>query len=243
MKDSVFRFKQFAVRNERSAMKIGTDGVLLGAWCNTGNARRLLDIGTGTGVIALMLAQRVPQAHIDAVEIDTDSYNEALGNFAQSPWSSRITAIHADFNQFASDTAARYDLIVSNPPFFTNGALPPKEARMQARHCTSLSFSQLIAGATRLITPDGRISLITPCDARRDVESAATRHGLHITRQTTVCPKPDGIAKRILWELTPAKPDSAPAQTLTDTLTIESDEQHNFTPQYTALTRDFYLKM
>ena len=125
-REKVFKFKQFAVLNDRTAMKVGTDGVLLGAWCPVEGARRVLDVGTGCGVIALMVAHRNTDAVIDAIDIDHDAIDEATLNFANSPWSERLTAIEGDFNNL--NTAVGYDLIVSNPPYFTDSLLPPDEA-------------------------------------------------------------------------------------------------------------------
>ena len=130
-REKIFRFKQFEVVNDRTAMKVGTDGVLLGAWCPVAEARRVLDVGTGCGVIALMVAQRNRQALIEGIDIDQDSIAEARLNFANSPWNNRLTAIEGDFNDMDGD--ARYDLIVSNPPYFTNGA-PHRLAHLPTTH-------------------------------------------------------------------------------------------------------------
>lgn len=236
--DRVFRFKRFSVSDTRSAMKIGTDGVLLGAWCRAEGARRVLDVGTGAGVIALMVAQRQPMAQVDAVEIDLDSCQEAELNFASSPWSGRLRAIHADFNQFAAQCQERYDLIVSNPPFFTNGALPPAARRMAARHCVSLNYSQLIGGASRLMAEGGRICLIAPHDADALVTAAAEESRLCPARRIDVFPKPGAPAIRTLWELSAEN-----RGTESGTLTIESDIPGQFSAPYVALTGAFYLNM
>ena len=185
-REKVFRFKQFAVKNDRTAMKVGTDGVLLGAWCPVDGAQRVLDVGTGCGVIALMIAQRNSLATIDAIDIDHDSIEEAAYNFMNSPWPERLTAIEGDFNGL--DTGQRYDLIVSNPPFFTNGVLPTGEARTTARHTGALTYRQLIDGAMRLMTDGGSLALISPTDAEGDIIEAATFASLPVHQRVRVIP-------------------------------------------------------
>jgi len=143
---SGFEFKQFKVEQHKAAMKVGTDGVLLGAWSPVNEARRILDVGAGTGLIALMMAQR-SEAIIDAVEISKSAYEEAKSNFEHSPWRDRLTVFHSDFHLFADRSCAPYDLIVSNPPYFVN-SLNTRNADLSiARHNDRLSFNQLISGA------------------------------------------------------------------------------------------------
>ena len=234
-REKVFRFKQFAVVNDRTAMKVGTDGVLLGAWCPAEGARHVLDVGTGCGVIALMIAQRNASAVIDAIDIDHDATEEATLNFKASPWSERLTAIEGDFNEL--QTAERYDLIVSNPPYFTNGVLPTGDARTQARHTGTLSYRQLIEGASRLLSDDGTLALITPTDAEQDIIEAATFASLPVRQLTRVIPVEDAAPKRTLWLL--SRRDMAYCE---DTLTI-AHRDGTFTSDYVALTGAFYLKM
>ena len=198
-REKVFRFKQFAVKNDRTAMKVGTDGVLLGAWCPVDGAQRVLDVGTGCGVIALMIAQRNSLATIDAIDIDHDSIEEAAYNFMNSPWPERLTAIEGDFNGL--DTGQRYDLIVSNPPFFTNGVLPTGEARTTARHTGALTYRQLIDGAMRLMTDGGSLALISPTDAEGDIIEAATFASLPVHQRVRVIPVEGAAPKRTLWLL------------------------------------------
>ena len=234
-REKVFRFKQFAVVNDRTAMKVGTDGVLLGAWCTVEGARHVLDVGTGCGVIALMIAQRNASAVINAIDIDHDAIEEATLNFKASPWSERLTAIEGDFNE--QQTAERYDLIVSNPPSSTNGVLPTGHARTQARHTGTLSYRQLIEGASRLLSDDGTLALITPTDAEQDIIEAATFASLPVRRLTRVIPVEDAAPKRTLWLL--SRRDMAYCE---DTLTI-AHRDGTFTSEYIALTGAFYLKM
>ncbi len=234
-REKIFRFKQFSVVNDRTAMKVGTDGVLLGAWCPVEGARRVIDVGTGCGVIALMIAQRNPDALIDGIDIDQPSIEEAGLNFARSPWGDRLTAQQQDFNAMVADQ--RYDLVVSNPPFFTNGILPDGAARTTARHTLSLSYRQLIEGSERLLSDDGSLALISPTDAEREIIEAAAFSSLPLRRLTRVIPVEGAAPKRTLWLLSrrniPYREDS---------LTITRADG-TFTPEYTALTHPFYLKM
>ena len=234
-REKVFRFKQFSVLNDRTAMKVGTDGVLLGAWCPVAGVRRALDVGTGCGVIGLMIAQRNSEVMIDAIDIDYDAVEEATTNFANSPWSNRLTAMEQDFNDI--DKVSCYDLIVSNPPYFTNGVLPTGNARTTARHTGHLTYRQLIEGASRLLNDDGSLALISPVDVERDIIEASTFASLEIRCQTYVIPVEGSGPKRILWLL--SRQQVAFHQ---ETLII-ADRNGNFTRDYIALTGDFYLKL
>lgn len=232
----MFRFKQFAVEHDSSSMKVGTDGVLLGAWCDVDGAHRVLDVGTGCGVIALMVAQRTPRAcRVHAIDIDQASVSEARGNFERSPWAARLTAQSIDLNCYSGE-GELFDLMVTNPPFYVEDVLPPDAVRSAARHTHSLSFGQLMQAARRLLTAEGTIALITPVEARDAVTQAATFAGLHLSRLTTVHSTPTGAAKRLLWQWS-----KGPGTTRRDSLTIhKSDGQ--FTDQYRTLCRDFYLR-
>ena len=234
-REKVFKFKRFAVVNDRTAMKVGTDGVLLGAWCPVEGARRVLDVGTGCGVIALMVAQRNSEAIIDGIDIDTGAIEEATLNFATSPWADRLTAMQIDFNDMAC--SERYDLIISNPPYFTDSLLPPDAARTLARHTGSLSYNQLIEGAARRLTDDGTLALISPADAEGIIIEAATFASLPVRNITRVVPVEGAAAKRILWLL--SRRDIPYHE---DTLTIATNEG-TFTSEYVSLTKNFYLKM
>ena len=234
-REKVFRFKQFAVVNDRTAMKVGTDGVLLGAWCPVDGVKRVLDVGTGCGVIALMVAQRNSQATIDAIDIDKDAIEETVINFKNSPWGDRLTAIKGDFNTM--NTIKRYDLIISNPPYFTNGVLPTGDARTTARHTASLTYRQLIEGASRLLTENGMLSLISPSDAEGAIIEAATFASLPIRQLTRVIPVMGAAPKRSLWLLSRRE---MPYQERV--LTIAHNDG-TFTSEYVALTGAFYLKM
>ena len=234
-REKVFRFKQFAVVNDRTAMKVGTDGVLIGAWCDVAGAQRVLDVGTGCGVIALMIAQRNAAALIDAIDIDGEAIYEATVNFARSPWSDRLTAHLMDFN--TASLQEGYDLIVSNPPYFTDSLLPPDAARSLARHTRTLTYRQLIDGAARLLSEHGTVAIITPVESESTVIEASTFASLHIQRLTRVVPVVGALPKRLLWQLTPGHTDHRE-----DQLTI-AHRDGTFTSDYIALTSPFYLKM
>lgn len=234
--DAVFRFKAFAVRQNRCPMKVGTDGVLLGAWVGVEpEDRRILDIGTGTGLLALMLAQRTP-ARIEAVEIDEQSALEARDNVLASPWSDRIGVVCTDVQTY--DPGCRFDLIVSNPPFYVDSLVSPDGGRTRVRHAEALPFEALRDAVLRLLAPDGRFALVLPPpEAARFVALAAGR--LFVRRRTEVCPTPGRGVRRWLLELG-RTPCTTPE---TDRLVIaRGNASGDYTPEYRALTRDFYLK-
>jgi tRNA1Val (adenine37-N6)-methyltransferase len=215
-------------------MKVGTDGVLLGAWATTCGATHILDIGTGTGLIALMLAQR-SDAQIVGIDIEAEAAVQAQENVQNSPWSHRIAIEHTDFQSF--DSAVKFDLIVSNPPFFDNSLHSPNTGRTLARHAQSLSLSSLLQKTAQLLTPNGVFALILPADSESHLQQLAQSEGLHAQRITRVIPTPEAAPKRILAEF------SFTAQNcLTDSLLIEQ-ARHQYSDQYIALTRHFYLKM
>ena len=237
-KEKVFRFKQFAVVNDKAAMRVGTDGVLLGAWCSFDGAKRVLDVGTGTGVIALMVAQRNSTALIDAIDVDITAAEVCRMNFDASPWADRLTAIHTDLNKYQADCA--YDLIVCNPPFFDNGVLPPNGARSIARHNQTLTIGQLINSAARLLSATGRLAMVTPADTDRQVRRCAVEAGLQIQRIAQVCPVEGRPPKRMLWEIGTL---TMTGEVVAETLCIENDNPRRYSDRYMALCRDFYLKM
>ena len=236
-RNSYFQFKQFRIVQERSAMKVGMDGVLLGAWANALEAKRMLDIGTGTGLIALMLAQKNALSKIDAIEIDRDACEEAVLNVQQSVWNGRIMVHCQLFQEFVAETENKYDLIVSNPPFFSNGVKAQAETRAQARHADVLPLDVLISGATKLLNENGRIALVLPIEQLQDVENLAKISGLFLSRLCRVKPNPVKRDFRILIELC-----NRPSTLQEETLMIEFEKHHDYTPEYRELTKDFYLK-
>jgi len=236
-RNSYFQFKQFRIIQERSAMKVGMDGVLLGAWADPSAAERILDIGTGTGLIALMMAQKNNLARIDAIEVDQEAFNEAVLNCQQSAWSDRIKLEWRSFQEFAEVSLRKYDLIVSNPPFFTNGVKAPLKNRAQSRHSDSLPLDVLISGAAGLLNENGRIFLVLPIESLPEVEKLATLNGLFISELCRVKPNPIKPEFRILIELT-----NSECAVQESELMIEFERHHDYTPEYKELTKDFYLK-
>ena len=220
---------------ERAAMKVGTDGVLLGAWVRVEESDRLvLDIGTGTGVIALMMAQRTVNAHVEAVEIDAPSAADARDNVAASPWSERVEVVECDIADYAP--AERYDLILSNPPYFSESLLPPDGGRAAARHTSLLTFEALADAVVRLLAHDGRFALILPMAEALRFRTIAVGRGLFPLRMTEVWSTPRSGAIRLLAEYS-ASP--LPEPPTADRIVIDDG---GFSTQYRELTKEFYLK-
>ena len=232
-REQVFRFKQFSVANRLAAMKVGTDGVLLGAWCGVEGCRTVLDVGTGSGLIALMIAQRCPEAHVTALDIVPEAVAEAAENAAASPWGDRITVMEADFNRAVADRLLpRYDLIVSNPPYFTTAIKSPEAARAGARHGAGLGYADILRNASALLNPGGRVALVSPADRENDITLDCSLAGLSVARLTRVYTKPSAQSpSRLLWEIS-----VVPSPLVAETLVIGS-------PAYNSLLRDFYLAL
>ena len=237
MSNPYFQFKQFTVWHDKCAMKVGTDGVLLGAWANIQNCRHILDIGTGTGLIALMLAQRC-NAQIDAIDIDKEACEQARENVSSSPFSDRIHISHISFNEYACSCLSKYDLIVSNPPYFVDSLKCSEEKRRMARHTDTLQLNDLIKYSNQLLVADGRIALVLPFEQLDILQTISLKNKLYPCRKTNVIPKPEATPKRLLIEL------SHKIMLLPDTsnLIIEKS-RHQYTDEYKALTQNFYLKM
>jgi len=235
MSQNDFQFKQFLVQQERCAMKVGTDGVLLGAWVKAGNAKRILDIGTGTGLIALMLAQK-SNASIDAIDIDENAYLQAEENFKSSPWPERLNAIHTSIQEFTSHTPIRYDLIISNPPYFIGAHPAPSEARNVARHMDeSLSIEELASCVKKLLLPQGRFCVILPFMEGVKFLEYAESHGLYANYLTKVKTKVEKQEKRMMMEFELERKDL-----VEDELVIQ-EEDLTFSEQYVELTKEYYL--
>jgi len=230
-----FQFKQFAVVQEKSAMKVGTDGVLLGAWADVSGACKILDIGTGTGLIALMAAQRSP-AEITGVEIDPNAFGEATFNAAQSPWAHRIRLIHLPFQEFAKHHEAEYDLIITNPPFFENDKRPPDKSRSAAKHTVTLTYEELLHGIRNILSPSGKISVILPVSQAIRFRKMALLEKIYLSKLTVVKPTPEKTPHRWLMEYRTDK--GFPQVT---ELIIAGKTHHEFTDDYKNLTKDFYL--
>ena len=199
MANEFFQFKQFTVRQQLCAMKVGTDGTLLGSWALAPNgACRILDIGTGTGLIALMMAQRFPEAKVTGIDIDAGAVRQATENAMESPFKDRITILQADVTMM--EDADGFDAIVCNPPFFDQSLTCPDQQRTEARHTVSLSYRQLMESAFRLLKTDGRLSVIIPTDCRSRLESEAHLTGFFISRTCSVQTTPRKSPKRYMIE-------------------------------------------
>ena len=235
MPNPYFAFKQFTVRHDRCAMKVGTDGVLLGAWTDLSHSRRILDIGTGTGLIALMLAQRCMDARITAIDLDSAAVEQAQENIQASPWKDRIEALQQDICTYPPN--GTFDTIVSNPPYFIDSLKCPDGQRNTARHTDTLDADRLIGKVSELLTSDGRFSIILPAEQTEDLIRVADEKGLHPSRQTWVITRPGLSPKRILMEFR-----KIPVTLQPDELVIEL-ERHVYSEEYIALTQEFYLKM
>lgn len=251
-RETTFRFKQFEVSNCRSAMKVGTDGVLLGAWAFAGidsdKPLRVLDAGCGTGLLMLMLAQRFANAELTGIEIDDDAASEAAANCARSPWSGRLKVECGDFAALTTVAASggnrdgeRWDLIVSNPPFFSNGALAPALSRRTARHETALNADTLIAFAGRKLAPEGRLAMVLPDEYRERIEFAATLGGLEVTRLCRVRTVANKPPRRLLVELAHTGAHSAHQQQRDELVLKNADGTP--TPDYASLVDPFYIKI
>ena len=256
MASANFRFKQFTEWHDRCAMKVGTDGVLLGAWCpldyypTHDSTYRILDIGTGSGLIALMLAQRLNdleqeakgerrEVWIDAIDIEESAVEQAADNFRLSPWAEILHAHLSTLQAWKGTTpeSQGYDLIVSNPPYFQDSLKNPNAQRATARHTDTLSYADLMAHATRLLNKNGILALILPIEAENEIRTLATKNGLYPTHITHVYPKPNKPAKRLLIAFEHKKSSE---EIHTDTFFIESECAPR-SIEYQALTHDFYL--
>ena len=234
----MFTFKQFTVNQERCAMKIGTDGVLLGAWTPLiNNPNAILDIGAGTGVLSLMLAQRSTAEQIDAIEIDEDAYEQCVENFETSPWGDRLFCFHAGLDEFVDDPEDKYDLIISNPPFYAEDFKTDDSQRDMARFQDAMPFEELIEAAALLLSDNVIFSVIIPFKEEAKFVSMCKELDLFPLQITRVKGTPTSDIKRSLLAFT--RIEQTP---LIDELTIESS-RHQYTPEYIALTKDFYLKL
>ncbi|WP_339655258.1 methyltransferase [uncultured Maribacter sp.] len=232
-----FRFKQFEINQGRCAMKIGTDGVLLGAWTDISNAESILDIGAGTGVVALMLAQRSSAEVIDAIEIDSEAYEQCVDNFEISPWGDRLYCYHAGLDEFVEEIEDLYDVIVCNPPFYTESVTSGDLKRDQARQNEFLPFNELLEGVSLLISENGIFSTIIPFKEKDDFIRMAASNELFPSRCLHVRGNPAAEVKRVLLEFTKLERTCEVLD-----LTIEI-ERHVYTMDYINLTKNFYLKM
>ena len=235
----MFQFKQFSVNQDRCAMKIGTDGVLLGAWTPINkNPFSVLDIGTGTGIIALMLAQRSNAEQIDALEIDEEAYEQSVDNFENSPWSDRLFCFHAGLDEFVEEPEDEYDLIISNPPFYTEDYKTENEQRDLARFADAMPFEDLIEAADLLLSENGTFAVVIPYKEEERFIDLCAEYELYAVKATRV----KGSQKTpIVRSLLAFKRYELSVLTA-DELVIEIN-RHEYTDDYINLTQDFYLKM
>jgi tRNA1Val (adenine37-N6)-methyltransferase len=235
----MFQFKKFAVEQDRTAMKVGTDGVLLGAWTPiSNNPFSILDIGTGTGIIALMLAQRSAAEQIDALEIDENAYEQATDNFENSPWSDRLFCFHAGLDEFIEEPEDEYDLIVSNPPFYAEDYKTDNNQRDLARFQDAMPFEDLMEAATLLLSENGIFSVIIPFKEEERFIDLAETHEIYPFKLTRVKGNQNTEIKRSLIAFSRIKRQ----EIIIDELVIEN-ARHQYTDEYTTLTKDFYLKL
>lgn len=234
MAKPAFRFKQFTVQQDRTALKVGTDGVLFGAWVAYGDARRMLDVGTGTGLLALIAAQRSPLIRVDALEIDPEAAAQAAENVADSPWSERITVHAADARNWPVERA--YDLVVCNPPYYAGYSDPADPRVAVAKHGDQLLFTDLVELAVQALLPGGRLALIIPLHREREFLAIAAARGLHPQRRCAVRYVAHRPAKRVLLEL-----GTAQGPLREEELQVENTGPFDYTQQYRSLIQDLML--
>lgn len=238
MSNKPFKFKQFTIQQEKTAMKVGTDGVLLGAWVQINpEAFSILDIGAGTGLIALMIAQRSNAELIDAIELNDDAYEQTVANFEQSNWGDRLFCYHASLQEFTDEIEESYDLIVSNPPFYTSTYKELNEDRAMARHTESLTYNELLNGVSKLLSENGSCAFIIPYNEEENFIELATNYNLFPNRITRVRGTKGTPIKRSLLQF------SFSEKLIEESELIIEIERHIYTEDYKILVQDFYLKM
>ena len=235
MSKNHFIFKQFTINQDRSAFKVGTDGVLLGASAEIDGVRNILDIGSGTGLISLMLAQRC-NAEITAIEPDHESFLQTCENVNRSPWKERIMVKNTSF-QNLEQSVGRFDMIVTNPPFFRDSLKNPDPRKSAARHNESLSNEEILQGALKFMEGNGNLQLILPYVEGNILIAEAQKYGFYCNRIIKIKPEPSAEIRRLILKF--SKVQKKPSESF---LTIEHGKRHEFTEEYVNLTKDFYLK-
>ena len=236
MPSTSFAFKQFIIKQDKCAMKVGTDSVLLGAWIMPADSKRILDIGSGTGVISLMLAQKT-RAKIDAIDIDENAFIQAKQNVSNSEFSKQIIVIHSAFQDYLKIPTEKYNLIVTNPPYFEQSLKSSDEQRSQARHADVLPFEDLIDGVVKLLDEKGKFCLILPTLEALKFRTLAEKKGLNLSKLLRVKSRSDkDIEKRHLMQF-----EFKPSEFSEETIAIEQNDRHVYTPEYKDLTKDYYL--
>ena len=234
MANNYFSFKHFTIYQDKSAFKVGTDGVLLGAYADITRATNILDIGSGTGLISIMLAQRC-EAMITAIEPDHDSFTQSCENVNLVEWQKRIKIVNSDLQNFNSDNE-KFDLIVTNPPYFCDSLKSPDPRKSAARHNDSMTSVEILTGVNRLLKDDGRLQLILPYVEGNVFIADASRYGFYCSNILKIRPLPESEIRRLILTFTRTK--KIPVEKF---LTIEHG-RHQFTDDYISLTKDFYLK-
>jgi len=238
MSNKPFQFKEFTIHQNKTAMKVGTDGVLLGAWVHAKPEYfSVLDIGAGTGLIALMLAQKCNAEVVDAIELNEEAYEQTVENFEISNWGDRLFCYHASLQEFAEEIEDKYDLIISNPPFYTSTYKELSQERAMARHTESLNYVELLGGTSKLLSETGSCAFIIPYSEEENFIKIASENNLFPDRITRVKGTENSPIKRSLLQMSFQK-------TTIDTneLIIEI-ERHKYTKEYINLVQDYYLKM
>ncbi|TSA34533.1 MAG: methyltransferase domain-containing protein [Porphyromonadaceae bacterium] len=236
MSNEWFQFRHFLIRQDQSAMKVGTDGVLLGTWADCSNCRAVLDIGTGTGLIALMVAQRNPQALITALEIDPAATKQAKENIQASSWSNRIDVVQADFRTWKPASDQKFDLIVCNPPFFTRSLKNPDFQKATARHDDELPLAGLIPKSAGFLKPEGKLALILPVSRIQEAMAMVDENGLYLFRRMDIRGNINAPVKRVLLEW-----GRENRVTEISELVIETGIRGIYSEEYRRLTGEFYL--
>lgn len=234
-----FRFKQFKIEQDQCAMKVGTDGVLLGAWASIQSANRILDIGTGTGVIALMAAQRNHSATIHAVELDVSSAEQAVCNVQMSPWANRVSIYQGTIQTYSEDVDVRYDYIISNPPFFNNGTRASAKSQATGRHTDQLSHEDLLSSSLRLLSDSGTIGVILPTLEGEAWIKMCQSQGLHLSRIMEVYPDQLKKKERLMIEVSRME---VTQELSPEILYIRDSSTKDYSQGYRDVTKEFYLK-
>lgn len=234
-KTNDFHFKTFSVVQQKNAMKVNTDSVILGAWTQHSNPKKALDIGTGTGLLALMLAHKHSNLSIDAIEIDKNNLDEASHNFDKSIWKDRITAEHIALQDFAPQK--KYDIIITNPPYFINSSKNKTNTKTQARHTDNLSFEEIITFALSHLSVNGILSLILPKTESEIFEKTAQLNQLHLSKKLLIKPLPNKNINRVAMEFKKSSQNNLVKQ---EHLTVYKSVNQYSSTHY-ELTRDFYL--
>lgn len=232
-----FHFRQFSLFHHRSTMKTGTDAILLGIWTDISNTNEILDIGSGSGIISLFMASR-SKANVTAIEIDSESVIESKSNFISSKFSNRLNVIESDFNNYSNSTNAKYDLIVSNPPFFTNDLHSPDKRKSRTRHAEAFTFIQLCSGVSKILNQNGRFCVVIPYSQQQQFCKIAQENGLHPSKKLLIFPRRGVQPNRINIEFCKQNNKS-----IEQNFFIMREENNKFSMQYHKTLGDYYLSI